>query len=697
MVIVLVGLLASPAAQSLDVELQRAIQRETISGDLAAAIAEYHRIARQAGVSREVAARAMFREARSYERLGRPEAREVYEAIVREFPDRPAVVADARTRLAAGAAPRQVEVTPRRVLDGGWAQMFDVSADGRVTVGPQRVSYSGFDIVARDAATGASSTVVSATPHGSSFQPRISDDGRHVAYSWWEDLDGDTKYSLRIVALGSVTPQIVPAPPKTAVVPSDWAPDGKSVLVVLTEYGDAARPQQVTSRQLAWVSVETGTLRTIKTFEHAWQQPFFDARVSPDGRFIAYTARARADAADRYVYVMNAADGSQDHAVVTAAGTRESPAWTPDGSRLIFQGTSGNGTALWAVSLRDGQPVGEPWVVQSDFQHTALGFTASGSFYYVRGSRPGNLEYIVSRPGVPGDRPAMFAGLNASWSPTGSIAIWRNNALVIRQEASGEEQSFRPADIDIIPPRWLADGSVIVVVDEGEAGQSRQAFHVVNTQTGTSRRLFGRDANGRLRTNVSAVSPDGRTLYLGVRSNAASAVSGIVAIDVATGEERPVLTFPQVPPPSSGFGLAISPDGTTLAVQTWVKPNAAARIFTVGVDGSRYREVVTAFETGWTNDTVRWTPDGQTLLFVAFDANRNWRIMRVAAEGSEPEFDGLSFDTLSKQLPDLRLFPGNFNNIDLSPDGSRIMVSTLTMGRYELWTLDNLLWAINAR
>jgi Tol biopolymer transport system component len=687
--VIVTGLLASPAAQSLEHDLQRAMQRETTTGDLRAAIAEYRRIVQQAGPNRTVAATATLRMARNHERLGSPDARRLYEAIVRDFADQPAVVASARARLSA-TGPRQVEVTPRRVLEAGWSQMFDMSADGRFVVGPQRATYSGFSVVLRDVATGQSTTLVDALKGPGGYHARLSDDGRWVAFN--------SEGSLRTVATaGGHVETVVTVPSSQRVAPADWSIDGKSILAVLTEYGNAARPQEPTARKLAWVSVDTKTIRPIRTFE-PWHQLVFDARVSPDGRFIAYSARPRADATDRYLYVMDAADGQNLRAVVTAAGSRELPVWTPDGAHLVFRGTSGETTALWTLAIRDGQAVGAPRIVQPMFRADALGFTSTGTFYYASWSLGGgNQMYVVNRPMNSDDRPAVFPGLNGGWSRVGRLAFLRDGKLILRIEATGEEQSWAHESLGDVSPRWLSDDSVLVLVDERVAGQTKRVFHRVDTRTGTFTRLFDRDAHGRLRTDSGAVSPDGRNLYLGERANEASPVNGIVAVDLATGEERPVLTFPQPTLPASRFGLTISPDGTTLAAQAWIKEYAVARIFTVGVDGSNHREVVQSYETGWIDDVLRWAPDGRTLLFVAFDANRNWRIMRVAADGGQPEFDGLSFDTLSKVLPDLRLFPGNFNNIDLSPEGSRILASTFTMGKYELWTLDNLLWTINAR
>lgn len=71
--------------------------------------------------------------------------------------------------------------------------------------------------------------------------------------------------------------------------------------------------------------------------------------------------------------------------------------------------------------------------------------------------------------------------------------------------------------------------------------------------------------------------------------------------------------------------------------------------------------------------------------------------MRVAADGGTPEFDGVSYDVISSLLPSFKLWSGNFNNMDLSPDGSRIITSALTSAKFEMWTLDGLMTAINSR
>jgi Tol biopolymer transport system component len=679
-----------------DVMLQAAMHKEQVEGRLPEAIEAYRAVVAKAGSNKGVAAKALLQLAGAYEKLGRPEARATYQAIVRTYPDQPAVVEAARARLAAGATRGPLDLLPRRVLDGGWDNPFDISADGRFTVGPERVGYGSFSIVLRDVASGRATPLAAGSFGRGGFQARISNDGQRVAFSWWDN----DQPSLRVVGTTtSATPTIV----QGLMLPLDWSPDGREVLVVIGRYGDAARPQQLTSSELAWLSVESKSVRTIRTFE-SWQALSlnFDARVSADGQYVAFGARPTVDSADRYLYVIDSS-GRRETAVVTAAGTHGSPVWTPNGAHLLFVSNSGGPASLRSVGLLNGRAIGAPRVVEPAFTGTPIGMTSSGNYYYTREKGGGNYGYVVSRRSSQGERPVVIPGLSASWSRTGSLAFVMNNGsqqlnLIVHNLTTGEERSIQHAGLGVASPRWLPDGSgVIVVVNERVGSQQRPAFHLVDLRTGTFRKLFDRDANGRPRTDVSTLAPDGKTLYLGVRNNDASPVTGIVGVDLATGRERPVATFTPGTGPSDAFGLAISPDGTTLAATAWIRAYATARIFTVGVDGSNYREIVGSFETGWLGDTVKWTPDGRKILFVAFDANKQWRIMSVPAGGGQAEFDGLDFDTLAPLLPGLRMFPGNFNNIDLSPDGSRIIASTLTSSKFELWTLDNLLSVINSR
>jgi hypothetical protein len=64
------------------VRLERAIQLETVEGDLGAAIAEYGKIIEGKGNDRALVAKALLRLGGCHEKLGHAEARKAYQRLV---------------------------------------------------------------------------------------------------------------------------------------------------------------------------------------------------------------------------------------------------------------------------------------------------------------------------------------------------------------------------------------------------------------------------------------------------------------------------------------------------------------------------------------------------------------------------------------------------------------------------------------
>lgn len=85
-----------------ELELERAINREVVVGDLAGAMEEYKSIVAQKGATNEQAARALLGLGRCQEKLGRrAEARSSYQRLIANFGDQTRIVSQARARLAA--------------------------------------------------------------------------------------------------------------------------------------------------------------------------------------------------------------------------------------------------------------------------------------------------------------------------------------------------------------------------------------------------------------------------------------------------------------------------------------------------------------------------------------------------------------------------------------------------------------------
>ena len=127
--VALVALLAAtPLAQSLSIDLQRAVQKETATGDHAAAIQEYKRIVSRAGNDHEVAAQTLYTDG-----PGVPEARR--RGIEKDLPadHRPlsgaAASAGVRASALTGTVAPSTQLVTRKV--SGVSAEGTISADGR--------------------------------------------------------------------------------------------------------------------------------------------------------------------------------------------------------------------------------------------------------------------------------------------------------------------------------------------------------------------------------------------------------------------------------------------------------------------------------------------------------------------------------------------------------------------------------------
>ncbi len=322
-------------------QLRAAMHRETVQGDLNGAITEYRRIA-DGNADRAVKAQALLRLGAAYEKLGRPEARATYERVVSTYPDQPKVATAAKARLAkvgggaAGVKKAQADVTPRRIADGHESGLLDATPDGRWAAGIVRRGFSRWDVVIRDLTTGAVRVLVPGDTNRSGSQPRISDDGSQVAYTWTEG-DGNLN-AIRVVSTqpGS-TPRSVVSRSDVNFVVLDWVPDARSMLVAVGSFAGEATGR--VAHDLAWLDLASGTLRTIRHFDG--RQPanvVMAPRVSPDGRYIAFIAPATPASTDMYVHVAEAS-GQQESIVV--GERRRSPVGDVDarwGPRAVPRG-----------------------------------------------------------------------------------------------------------------------------------------------------------------------------------------------------------------------------------------------------------------------------------------------------------------------------------------------------------------------
>src|ERR1035438_8384816 len=91
-------------------QLEAAIHREVVIGDLPGAIDEYRAIVARTGTPRPISARAYLEIGQCQEKSGqRKEAWDTYRRLVNDYSDQTAIISLARTKLAAWSGPRNLK------------------------------------------------------------------------------------------------------------------------------------------------------------------------------------------------------------------------------------------------------------------------------------------------------------------------------------------------------------------------------------------------------------------------------------------------------------------------------------------------------------------------------------------------------------------------------------------------------------
>ncbi len=324
-----------------------------------------------------------------------------------------------------------------------------------------------------------------------------------------------------------------------------------------------------------------------------FQLEYADApAISPDGAWIAYVRRWSDPMTDRRysnIWVVRR-DGSGHRPLTSGKFSEESPAWSPDGTRLAFVSNRGGGRQLWVR-----------WMDTGDVLALTHGSEApSAPAWSPDGRQLAFLQLVPRAPLVIGTPLAPPPG--ATWAPPPKYT----DRLVFRQDQLGE-----------LPP-----GFVHAFVIPAEGGTPRQV-------TSGDYQHGGQPFGG----GAVTWSADGRELLLAARRgdtpewNAREA--DLFAFTVATGAMRR-LTDRFGPDQSP----AASPDGRLIA---WVGYDDRKQgyqntlLYLMNADGSGKRAVSTAMDRSVSSPV--WSSDSRA-VYVAFDDSGNTKVARIALDGT---------------------------------------------------------------
>lgn len=661
---------AAQKNESARAMLEAAKQKQTLEGDLAGAIRQYQAIVdKYSKTDRAAAADALVAMAACYQKQGDTQGRKLLERVIREFADQKDAVAFARTQLGEPVAAKAKGALANVQLWRG----SKVDTEGTVSPDGRYLSYVDWDtgdLALHDFATGEDRRLTNKGTWAQSGdfaeESTLSPDGTQVAYSWYTDSKG--RFEVRIMRVDGA-----PAKPRTVfdnpdvdwLGPYHWSPDGKWLAVAL------ARKDR--TQQLGLLNTTDGSLKILKSGN--WRGPsgmFF----SPDGASVAYDIPGDASGPAHDVFVRRI-DGSEEISAVVNPATDVVMGWSPDGRFLLFASDRSGSMGLWSLSFANGRPQGAPSLLKDMGNRSvgSLGITRSGSLLY--GLRVGaahieeaTIDFQTGKVLVPPKQRIETYSLDnrgADWSRDGKYLAYtverpgNRNTLFVESVATGVSREL-PVQMRLVQrPRWTPDGAIIV---QGTDTKGQQGIYRLDPQTGSWSTLVS--SNAGITSAQSSVSPDGKRLIYRRTDDEGTAV---VERDLASGSERELVRRRRL------VGLSLSPDGKQFTFIERDPTLKSSALFLMPVAGGAARELFRASEPAFLQNIAEWTPDGQRIVFMKNDGERN-RHWIIPSTGGTPVM--LELETITQSA------------LRIHPDGRRAAFNAGSTA-WEVWVLENFL------
>jgi Tol biopolymer transport system component len=186
-----------------------------------------------------------------------------------------------------------------------------------------------------------------------------SRDNQTIAYSLFRH-DPD-EWALAVRALSGPERLISPWSSESALLPSDWAPDGASIM------GTYHAPIAAESRLALWPAT-TPSPKPARIVMAERGMNLWQPRYSPDGRWLAFvvTRQGQLEAGELMVSPASGAPAARWVRLAADHVWADKPRWAPDGRTLYFLSRHGGSFFnLWGVRFdaARGEADGEPFQI----------------------------------------------------------------------------------------------------------------------------------------------------------------------------------------------------------------------------------------------------------------------------------------------------------------------------------------------
>jgi len=356
---------------------------------------------------------------------------------------------------------------------------------------------------------------------------------------------------------------------------------------------------------------ELPRLVTLETGQHAPDDP----SISPDGRFIAFTARVRGDDG---VYVADP-DGRNARLVSQLALDVNDPSWSPDSRSLVYAAAGTTGEELYRVTIEGGTPI-QLTQLAADGLGDPL-FSPDGSRILFESEHSGRIAlWIVPAEGsdpvevLPGETGNVFHG---RWSPDGTriamnLGSESGRVVAVLDLAGGAVTRVTHEGMEEFH-EWSPDGSELVYVSRRTGAED---IWVV-TADGRERRQLTVDVRD---DDDPVYSPDGRWIaYVSDRGGQ----HDLWVVPAAGGEARRVTNDRAI-----GVNARWSPESDALL---FLNIESVRRLYTVPTSGGSLRPITPDSVFSEAPDI---SPDGRSVVFSG-RRDAQYGIYRMPIEGGE--------------------------------------------------------------
>ena len=670
MLIVALALMLSgvgAAAQDASDLFNRAVHLQDVKGDLEAAIPLFQRVV-TGSTDAPLAGKAQLRMAMCYEKLGRDEAYDAYQKVIRDFATQADLVGLAKEKLSrlkrttsAGAGTGNGFTLTK--IYSGRTYAASLSPDGKRLV-LVRSELSSRDLWTRDVASG--KEVRLTTQVTVSADQAWSPDSRWIAFA-----DRDREIKVVSVDGGPVRTLFTPDPKDTitaGIVPTGWTPDSRKVVF------------HIPSKGLFAVADAGGAPEPVLTYPNPDEAKQHAAMtLSPDGRWIAYSAIQNGNA-DIYVVPVT---GQGPVRVTATPATEKKPRWSPDGRWLAYTSTGTENPQIWAIKISStGQPEGTPVPIAKE-GHVVVADWTSGSRVGVAATFRTDHIFAANADGTGEIQLSQFDAFNArpTWSPNGDTIAFRSdyrkpmNRYQLWTVPSAGAPPRLVSDREVGRFAWSRDGETLLF--ETNSGR---AIMEIPARGGEPRDITPKPGGS---TDGPSFWPDGRgqcsafaidpPKFATADDYLKEVTSGI---GVALGVGEPRILIPADKKGIQYMDCRLSPDGKRIAyiVFDYAQYEKAGMysVWTMDVDGGSRKQITLGGEYA-----LAWTPDGKWIVFEKRIKDMDFDLYKIPADGGAPVQMNIK-----GQRP------------EFSPDGKRIVFARSIDYGYEYWLVENALPAL---